>query len=295
VAPQECNAEILTAQGLAKRRLEAKQMNSIANASDLPPYPQYKLDYTKIITGLCTSAAAINFTIDNLAYACRDSYVSNSERPTSIVRITSGPFEYVYDNYSYLEATGAIAYDAVIEDRLVVAYGRSAPGPKGRDDYRLKGWVGPTERTYGSRYDKGHFIANSIGGAVDRCEVNVFVQRRDLNRGWSAEGKNVPSNGEILCAASPHICGSVARSIVIRHQNKAIHRPANLPQRHANQATHAQYAAHARTFFPQRFVSIENKGSRIQPPKLKVASWSLVTRSRFARNSQTRFSRVGKL
>jgi len=57
------------------------------------------------------------------------------------------------------------------------------------------------------------------------------------------------------------------------------HRPANVPQRHAFQAKHAWYAAHARTFFPQRFVSIENRGSKIQLPKLKVASSSLVARS----------------
>jgi hypothetical protein len=57
------------------------------------------------------------------------------------------------------------------------------------------------------------------------------------------------------------------------------HRPANVPQRHANQATHARYAAHARAFFLGDFVSVENKGSKIQLPKLKVASSSLVARS----------------
>ena len=38
---------------------------------------------------------------------------------------------------------------------------------------------------------------------------------------------------------------------------------------------------HARTFFLSNFVSIENKGSKIQLPKLKVASSSLVARSNF--------------
>src|SRR5262245_27273481 len=61
------------------------------------------------------------------------------------------------------------------------------------------------------------------------------------------------------------------------------HRPPNVPQRHANQAMHARYAAHARTFFLSDFVSVENKGSKIQLPKLKVASSSLVARSRFPR------------
>jgi len=40
-------------------------------------------------------------------------------------------------------------------------------------------------------------------------------------------------------------------------------RPPNVPQRHANQATHARYALHARTFVLSNFVSIENKGSKI--------------------------------
>ena len=42
---------------------------------------------------------------------------------------------------------------------------------------------------------------------------------------------------------------------------------------------HARYAAHARTFFQRDIVSIENKGSKILIPKLKVASSSLVARS----------------
>ena len=55
--------------------------------------------------------------------------------------------------------------------------------------------------------------------------------------------------------------------------------PQNVPQRHANHATHARYATYARAFFLSHFVSIENKGSKIYFPKLKVASSSLVARS----------------
>src|SRR5258708_33542122 len=42
---------------------------------------------------------------------------------------------------------------------------------------------------FGREWDKGHFIAHSIGGAVDGLETNVSVQLRHLNRGWSAAGK----------------------------------------------------------------------------------------------------------
>jgi len=44
---------------------------------------------------------------------------------------------------------------------------------------------------------------------------------------------------------------------------------------------HARYAAYARRFFLSGFVSIENKGSKLLIPKLKVASSSLVARSIF--------------
>src|SRR5215813_14631773 len=39
-------------------------------------------------------------------------------------------------------------------------------------------------------------------------------------------------------------------------------------------ATHGRYEVHACTFFLSDFVSIENKGLKIQLPKLKVASSS---------------------
>ena len=61
-----------------------------------------------------------------------------------------------------------------------------------------------------------------------------------------------------------------------------IHHPPNVPQRHADQAAHARYALHARTLFLRDFVSIENKGSKIQIPKLKVAGSIPVARSNFS-------------
>jgi hypothetical protein len=44
-------------------------------------------------------------------------------------------------------------YDPAVEDRLVAFLGKSARRGNARDDYRLKGWVGPTNKTYGSRRD----------------------------------------------------------------------------------------------------------------------------------------------
>lgn len=134
---------------------------------------------------------ALSYFETHLPWLCRDAYVVASQRPESIVQVQQGTFVYVFDAYTVLEDTGVVAYADDNESRLVVAYGRSAPSERGRkdEDKRLRGWVGPTNTVFGNGWDKGHFMAHSIGGAVDGVEANVFVQRRDLNRGWSDEGR----------------------------------------------------------------------------------------------------------
>lgn len=116
-------------------------------------------------------------------------YEEFTSGPTDIVEIRYENFHYLFDCYPTFAPHNKVDLDSDIESRLVVAYGRSRPKQAGRDDYRLRGWVGPTQRMFGREWDKGHYIANSIGGAVDRIEVNVFAQRRHLNRGWSEPGK----------------------------------------------------------------------------------------------------------
>ncbi|MDR3404769.1 MAG: hypothetical protein P4L99_19855 [Chthoniobacter sp.] len=112
-----------------------------------------------------------------------------SRRPTDVCVFPFGTFEYMFDYYDSYANSCHPDYDPKQESRLAVAYGFSVPKRSARDDGRLKGWVGPTEKHFGGEWDKGHFIAHSIGGAVFQCEVNVFPQLRALNRGRSAEGK----------------------------------------------------------------------------------------------------------
>jgi hypothetical protein len=133
----------------------------------------------------------------------RNAYIEMTGRQTDIVRIRHNSFEYIYDHYPELQPAGSPpCSDVTVEPRLVVAFGTSSPSRRGRDDGRLKGWVGPTEKLFGRSSDKGHFIAHSIGGAVDGLEANVYVQRRDLNRGWSMDGKRFRKM-EAFCVNNP--------------------------------------------------------------------------------------------
>ena len=51
------------------------------------------------------------------------------------------------------------------DSRLIVAYGRSALTSRPRDDYRLRGLIGPTNTARGPQWDKAHFIGHALGGA----------------------------------------------------------------------------------------------------------------------------------
>ena len=116
-------------------------------------------------------------------------YKMQSNRLTDICTISHGSFEFIYDDTDSLIEKGIMLEDTQIASRIVAVYGKSSPSQIKRDDYRLRGWVGPTNQIFGEKWDKGHFIAHSIGGAVDKMELNVFKQKRELNRGWSHEGK----------------------------------------------------------------------------------------------------------
>lgn len=170
------------------------------------------IDYQQFLQGVGNSSSEviISFLMQELPYVWRDKYVETTTPPTNIICFQYGSFQYVYDDYASLEATGAVPYNPNREARLVAAFGISAPHKKKRDDYRLKNWVGSTETMFGSRWDKAHFIAHSIGGAVDGMEANVFVQRRDTNRGWSPDGRRFrkmeqycATNASTFCFSRP--------------------------------------------------------------------------------------------
>jgi len=75
--------------------------------------------------------------------------------------------------------------DAPQWDRTLAAWGLSAPGSRPRDEAYQRGYPSPNARAEGP-LDKGHMVPHQVGGDLGQ---NIFPQDRDLNRGWSEEGK----------------------------------------------------------------------------------------------------------
>jgi hypothetical protein len=82
-------------------------------------------------------------------------------------------------------------FDHILE-RVTLAYAISVEQLMKRDASRMRGFPDPNvsaKRLLGAkafRADKGHFLGHASGGELD---INLFPQRRELNRGWSQEGK----------------------------------------------------------------------------------------------------------
>jgi hypothetical protein len=76
------------------------------SCSDLSPFGGFSLDYQTILVAISgTLEDKIALLAEELPHLWRDAYVRTSNRSTSVVRILDGFFEYLYDNYSYLEVT----------------------------------------------------------------------------------------------------------------------------------------------------------------------------------------------
>ncbi len=77
-------------------------------------------------------------------------------------------------------------------ERVTLAYALSIEQLMKRDAGRMRGFPNvnaSVRRVLGDQAflaDKGHFLGHASGGILD---INLFPQRRELNRGWSEEGK----------------------------------------------------------------------------------------------------------
>lgn len=105
--------------------------------------------------------------------------------------------EFNVNGYNYL-------YDLNSErdERIVGVYGKASYTEAKRDSSRMKGFIGPfTKFKKYKDFDKGHFISHKINGSLDQ---NLYPQLKELNRGWSKQGKLFRSL-ERYCEQNPDV------------------------------------------------------------------------------------------
>jgi hypothetical protein len=122
--------------------------------------------------------------VDALPQLWCDAYEAMPGSGSDIVAVDQGGFTYLFD---------------LVAERVVVAYGLSAPNPAKRDSSRMQGFLGKISDRFKGRGDKGHIMSHRQGGGMD---INLFPQRADVNRGRSAAGK-IYRELERCCSTNP--------------------------------------------------------------------------------------------
>ena len=146
------------------------------------------IDYTSLLAGVLESnyeATLAAFT-QAIINAWLDEYDALTKNENDIVKFTADGFSFLYDLNESDYATEFIP-GVSRETRIVAAYGITQNKEIKRNASRQQAYIGGFKsmpRYIG--FDKGHFIAHSIGGML---EQNLFPQRSDVNRGISDDGK----------------------------------------------------------------------------------------------------------
>jgi hypothetical protein len=99
-----------------------------------------------------------------------------------IVEIPLGALVYLFD---HAPAAGTLDVPGA-ESRVVGVWGRVGAAATPRDRARQSGFLPDPARWSAAGYDRGHFVAHSLGGGMD---INIFPQARHVNRGTSPEGR----------------------------------------------------------------------------------------------------------
>jgi hypothetical protein len=125
---------------------------------------------------------------DEIAYDWIGAYKRDSPSNGEITIQNFGGYCFIIDDGNQLRNEKSQDKE-ILESRVVGAFGISNMNVNPRNRSTMRRWIGKTTEIfspYGNNYDKGHFIAHASGGPID---VNLFPQRRDINRGIGEPGK----------------------------------------------------------------------------------------------------------
>lgn len=143
----------------------------------------WRIDYEALAAAHLSGATGdqVAFTRDVVAQ-WTERYRARTAWSPEILEISLGSLVYLFDEAPAQRPAGGGPCDA----RVVGVWGRPATPDRPRDRSRQQGFLADVRRWSGAGFDRGHFVAHSLGGGMD---INFFPQSADLNRGRSSAGR----------------------------------------------------------------------------------------------------------
>lgn len=145
-------------------------------------------DYNKILTeeGVTTVPSVHSFFHEEIAHDWVDLYKRECRVFGDVTLQRFYGFTFAYDHSFNNEPE---IRSTLPDPRVVFAFGITNNDVNQSNRRTMRRFWGSSTEAFSylkGDYDKGHFIAHISGGPID---INLFPQRRDINRGWSKEGK----------------------------------------------------------------------------------------------------------
>ncbi len=134
------------------------------------------VDYVALSRDALSGANPVPQLMEALSKAWSDCYRLHTPA-ANLYEFGPEPWTFLFD---FSTETGAPQ-----SDRTIAAWGRSMPGHRPRDETYQRGYPSPNGRAE-RPLDKGHMVPHQVGGDLGQ---NIFPQDRELNRGWSEQGR----------------------------------------------------------------------------------------------------------
>lgn len=113
-------------------------------------------------------------------------YRKMAQSPTSIHHFSHRGFEFLFDRASELHARGVVPGERAVEDRIIVAYGRSMATPERNGNGSRKNLLGSAAARFGDTTERSYLPGGVLGGTFD---ISLYPQYRDFDSERSADSR----------------------------------------------------------------------------------------------------------
>jgi len=146
------------------------------------------IDYAGLLQDAPTTAYGelVEYLMETLPSLWQKTYRKMAQSPTSIHAFTHNGFHLLFDRASELVARGVIPDERAVEDRILVAYGRSNGANvtgRRRSHHSL---LGEAAAQFGEERSKPYLPGAVLGGDFD---ISLYPQQRDLDNERSPDGR----------------------------------------------------------------------------------------------------------
>ena len=116
----------------------------------------------------------------------RKAYRKMTQSPTCIHQFSQHGFEFLFDRASELHARGVIPGERAVEDRIIVAYGRSTVSTKRNGNGIKMSLLGSAAARFGDGSERSYLPGGVLGGTFD---ISLYPQYRNLDDERSSDSR----------------------------------------------------------------------------------------------------------